>query len=193
MTDHSKTWRPWGLAGKAAWGTSFCKRPSVKVDRDTDDCVMINEKKNIQVAMGGGDNVLVIFYTNDVQKPIFICFADLQKVPPESVFADLVREFHYPRSHVTIAKCNVSENDIPIRVQQSPTITFFPAGKKLTPVEYFGQISNIDHFIQFIEDEGPDERKPVSRRNSPQAQELSSNEDSNNNIRPVGVVDSEVL
>jgi hypothetical protein len=93
-----------------------------------------------------------------------------------------VEVFPYPSSHVIIAKCNVSENDVPIRIQQSPTITFFPAGKKLAPVEYFGQISNIEHFIQFIEDEGPDEPKPVSRRNSPQAQELLSNENGESSV-----------
>jgi hypothetical protein len=77
MTDRFYTWWPWRrpvVGNVACQSTSFCKRPGVKTTRGEDGCVTIDEKNFLEVAMGGSYNVLVIFYTRDVQNHLH--FAD---------------------------------------------------------------------------------------------------------------------
>src|SRR5579871_2851281 len=75
--------------------------------------------------------------------------------PPKSVLRELVGEFGYNNSHVTIARCNVAENDVPVRIYDIPTVELYPAGQKRRPVHYFGNTDNIEEYIEFIESEGP--------------------------------------
>jgi len=90
--------------------------------------------------------------------------------PPKSVLRELVGEFGYNNSHVTIARCNVAENDVPVRIYDIPTVELYPAGQKRRPVHYFGNTDNIEEYIEFIESEGPQDTrfKPLSRRNTPE-------------------------
>ena len=93
---------------------------------------------------------------------------------PRLPLKGLADSFSNRDSHVIIARCNVEENDVPVRVYHTPTIRFYPAHGKLVPLEYFGEKENVDQYIEFIERAGPKDSKlrPISRRSSPSASEL---------------------
>ena len=86
----------------------------------------------------------------------------------------LADSFSNRDSNVIIARCNVGENDVPVRVYHTPTIRFYPAHGKLVPLEYFGEKENVDQYIEFIERAGPKDSKlkPISRRSFGTASEI---------------------
>ena len=56
-------------------------------------------------------------------------------------------------SKVVIAKVDATANDVPEKVQGFPTIKLFPAGKKLSPIDYSGS-RTLEDMAAFIKDNG---------------------------------------
>lgn len=73
----------------------------------------------------------------------------------------------------------MAENDVPVRIYHTPTIRFYPARGKLSPIEYFGEKEDVDQYITFIQNEGPEDPKlkPISRKNTPAAGEIQGTDD----------------
>jgi hypothetical protein len=79
----------------------------------------------------------------------------------------LVTEYENDPS-VVIARCNVAEEDIPVEIYHFPTVKLYPAGKKKTPVEYFGKYDGAKQLKAFMFNESlkGERQKATSRRNS---------------------------
>jgi len=71
-----------------------------------------------------------------------------------------------------IAKCNLAENDVPEQVYTSPTIRLYAVNEKGQPMTYFGDPTDANDCISFIEELSPRGFKPASRRNSPTISEF---------------------
>jgi len=71
-----------------------------------------------------------------------------------------------------VATCNVGVYDVPAQVYYSPTIRLYPVYEKEYPMQYFGDQTNVEEYIDFIEESGAKNFKPASRRNSPNIREL---------------------
>jgi len=67
---------------------------------------------------------------------------------------------------ITIAKCNVDLNNIPVEVNYVPSIKLFPAYRKHSPVEYFDTPTDVEQYVVFIKEEGTKPPK-VQKSNSP--------------------------
>ena len=143
--------------------------------RDDHGCVVVTEKNFHGTVIGNNNNVLVIYYTSDV--PPFMKYSDIQEDnnPPHTVLKSLANEYSNSDSHVTIARCNVADYDVPVRIYNIPTIKLYPSGRKRLPVEYFGRKDSLEQYKHFIENESPQDTrfKPVSRRNSPNAHQAA--------------------
>jgi len=94
--------------------------------------------------------------------------------PPESVLKDLAAKYSNRDSHVTIATCNVANNDVPVPIYSVPTIKLYPAHNKRTPIEYFGETDDVKQYVDFIETESQQDSKSksISRTNSPTTSEI---------------------
>lgn len=73
----------------------------------------------------------------------------------------------------------MAENDVPVRIYHIPTIQLYPADRKQSPVEYFGEKEDINQYIEFIQTQGPQDSriKSVSRTSSPTANEIERNKE----------------
>jgi len=64
---------------------------------------------------------------------------------------DLLGEEFRDDANVVIAKVDATENDTPARIEGFPTLIFYPAGDKATPVTYDGDRS-VEAMLQFVKD-----------------------------------------
>jgi hypothetical protein len=129
-------------------------------------CVVVTQKNFKRIVIDSHDNVLVIFYTDVRAYDTSVDFQENQE--PKLPLKGLADSYNDRHSHVIIARCNVAENDVPVRVYHTPTIRYYPIHGKRSPIEYFGEKEDVNKYIDFIQNEGPQDSKlkPVSRRNT---------------------------
>lgn len=53
---------------------------------------------------------------------------------------------------IVIAKCDVTKNDVPYAVKGYPTLVFYPAQSKSSPVEYLDE-RNLESMLNFLEEQ----------------------------------------
>jgi hypothetical protein len=56
-----------------------------------------------------------------------------------------------------IAKCNVDKNNVPVDLYHIPTIKMYAVKNKDSPMEYFDRLTELDRYLQFIQEEGSSE------------------------------------
>ena len=75
--------------------------------------------------------------------------------PLEKILKALVQDYaNELDTNITLARCNVAEQEVPVEVYHYPTIKLYPGGKKRFPVQYFGKEDNINQYKGFIASEG---------------------------------------
>lgn len=87
--------------------------------------------------------MLLILQTGDTPDPL------------GSVLRTLATDYDMDmESKITLARCDVAQNDVPVEVYHLPTIKLYPAEKKRAPVEYFGRDDDVNQYKSFIKEEG---------------------------------------
>jgi hypothetical protein len=69
-----------------------------------------------------------------------------------SVLESLVESYNND-SLVSIATCNIAENDVPVNIYETPTVKLYPKGKKSSPIQYFGKEDDPKQYQTFLRDE----------------------------------------
>jgi hypothetical protein len=174
-TDNTK--KPTSITSKTkSWANAMAKvlRPAI----DQYDCVTVTQKNFKRIVTRGHSNVLVVFYA-DVQVYHRLLLIFQENKEPKLPLKGLVDMYSNRDSHVIVARCNVAENDVPVRIYHVPTIQLYPADRKQSPVEYFGEMEDINQYVDFIQTQGPQDPrfKPVSRTGSPTASEVEGNKE----------------
>ena len=72
----------------------------------------------------------------------------------EKILEELVHDYANELDKISLARCNVAQYEVPVEVYHYPTIKLYPAGKKRSPVEYFGKEDDLDQYKAFITSEG---------------------------------------
>ena len=112
------------------------------------------------------EDVLIVFYTPDVVRP---CWNEANMLQTEGLVPNTVLKTLKERydESIIIAKCDTAMYRVPVEVYHVPTVKLYPAGKKDLPVEYFGDKTDPDAYVDFIQSEGSEGLKAKGRtRNS---------------------------
>lgn len=133
-----------------------------RAQKDECGCIKVVETNFDDVVVRNNRDVLIVFYTPEVLVDNTLFSNDKGKSKPnplKDVLQRLVNTYQ-DAQNVTIASCDVAENDVPVEVYHIPTIKLYPAGKKRLPVEYFGKEDDVEQYKSFIRDEGCTMEKP---------------------------------
>jgi thioredoxin-like negative regulator of GroEL len=126
--------------------------PRVEYKRDEFGCVEVTESNFHDVVIGNKKDVLVVFYTSrEALKVSNLKNPTNWKSKLKSLLDALVEAYATDAS-VTIATCNIAENDIPVEIYHVPSAKLYPEGKKSSPVDYFGN-DDVDQYKSFMRDE----------------------------------------
>jgi hypothetical protein len=75
-----------------------------------------------------------------------------------------VGEYFIDNECLTVAKCNVDLNSVPVELYHIPTIKIYPINQKSSPREYFDKATDFDRYVQFLKEEGSRPFRMVEKR-----------------------------